>query len=144
MIIMYIGFFSCFWNKWSQSDHKFGWVSIVLKINNATISIINFAAQYAFLLEWKFKFYIDGHFGRQLNSLSDYVVSLFNISCSTNITKKKSYSMCSTQIEKHCKYYNNDILFPLIPMPNIKIWTNFYTQMKHSHPIINPNVPKKK
>jgi len=40
--------------------------------------------------------------------------------------------------------YSNEILFPSIPMPNIKVEQICDIQMEHSHPIINLNVPKKK
>jgi hypothetical protein len=59
-------FFSCFWTKWSLSDNKFGWVSIDFIINNAIISNTNSSTQFVFLLEWKFRFYMDQHIEKQL------------------------------------------------------------------------------
>jgi hypothetical protein len=81
------------------------------------------------------------------NSSLDYVISLFNtflIKILLPKKNRKSYSICTTQIEKIItNIYSNEILFPLIPMPDIKVEQICDIQMEHSHPIINLNVSKK-
>jgi hypothetical protein len=76
------------------------------------------------------------------------VVSLFNISCNTNITRKK--------IRNHIQYLQkklknntngrvNEILSnPFTLVPFIKVFKNPKIQMEHSHLIVEPNVTQKK
>jgi hypothetical protein len=60
------------------------------------------------------------------------------------ILPKKIHIQCvQHKLKNIANIYSNEILFPLIPMPNIKVEQIFDTQMKHSHPIIKHNVPKK-
>ncbi len=58
-----------------------------------------------FLLEWKIQFCINGYFEKNWDSPLEYVVSLFNASCNTNITKKiqKLYSILTILLKKQHK-----------------------------------------
>jgi hypothetical protein len=77
----------------------------------------------------------------------EYVVSLFNPFCNTNITKKnlKSYSILTIFFEKNTNVRVNEILFNLFTLvPLIKALKNLKIQMEHSHLIIEYNVTQKR
>jgi hypothetical protein len=93
----------------------------------------------------KFKFYIDGHFERQLKFIVGLCCLIVQHFLQYKYYQKNNHIQCvQDKLKNIANIYSNEILFPLIPMPNIKVEQIFNTQMKHSHPIINPNVPKPK
>jgi hypothetical protein len=76
------------------------------------------------------------------------VVSLFNISCNTNITRKKiryHIQYLQKKLKNNTNGRVNEILSnPFTLVPFIKVFKNPKIQMEHSHLIVEPNVTQKK
>jgi hypothetical protein len=72
------------------------------------------------------------------------VVSLFNISCNTNITRKHIQYL-QKKFKNNTNGRVNEILSnPFTLVPFIKVLKNPKIQMEHSHLIVEPNVTPKK
>jgi len=74
----------------------------------------------------------------------EYVVSLFNISCNRNITKKNLeivFNTYNTFLKDNTIVCANEILFnPFTLIPLIKVLKNPKIKMEHSHLIVELNV----
>jgi hypothetical protein len=121
----YLGFFMLL-NQMIPKWPKFGRVSI--KINSATISNIDSSTQFTFLLEWKFRFHIDGHFEIQLEFIVGSCCLIIQHFFQYNhYQKSKIFNMYNTNW-KITNTFSNGISFPLILMHNIKVEQIFDTQ----------------
>jgi hypothetical protein len=89
-------------------------------------------------------FHNHGNFEKQLGfTILDYVVSLFNISCNTNITKNHHIQYVQLFLKNTTNVLNYDILIPSIAMPITKVDQIPSPRIEHSHPIIGPIVTQK-
>jgi hypothetical protein len=118
-----------------------------LRINDATTSYSIITTNNIFYWNEKIDFALMDILKNNWNSPLEYVVSLFNTSCNTNIIIKKIN--CIQYLQIYLKNNTNGCVNEILSNPFISIpLSNFLKdpkiQMEHSHLIVEPNVTQNK